>query len=97
VILPSALIHKAALALDMRGDVPRALQILQQAIEVSDHTSQVLSGIEARVFLLDLQAEYGNLGLDRETLISQVRVMASSFEGEPDLIQPFLLRLNELS
>jgi hypothetical protein len=81
----------------MKGDVPRAFQLLQEAVEVSDQASDVLSGIEARVFLLDVDAEYGNLGLDRHAVILQARALASSYRGEPDLVQPFLTRLTELS
>lgn len=88
------LIHKAALLMDLKGDVEKASAALRSAIEAADAAAEVCAGIEARVFLADVLVTTGQSATVRALLDEALRL--ADQVTERDLVDTFVERAHEL-
>lgn len=88
------LIHKAALLMDLKGDVEKASVALRSAIEAADATADGCAGVEARVFLADVMVTTGQSGPVRALLDEALRLAEQVLER--DLVDTFVERAREL-
>lgn len=88
------LIHKAALLMDLKGDVDKASMALRSAIEAADAAADGCAGVEARVFLADVLVTSGESATVRALLDEALRL--ADQVAERDLVDTSVARAHEL-